>query len=50
MNRGRLEQVGTPEEIYEQPQSRFVAEFIGLSNFLEGSVQSIDGDRMIVQV
>src|SRR5512143_77870 len=49
MNRGRLEQVGTPEEIYEQPQSRFVAEFIGLSNFLEGSVQSVQGDQMSVQ-
>ena len=49
MNRGRLEQLGTPEEIYEQPQSRFVAEFIGLSNFLEGFVQALQDDRMIVQ-
>src|SRR5439155_299297 len=36
MNRGRLEQLGTPEEIYGAPRSRFVAEFVGLSNFLEG--------------
>jgi ABC-type Fe3+/spermidine/putrescine transport system ATPase subunit len=50
MNRGRLEQVGTPEEIYEHPQSRFVAEFIGLSNFLEGHVQAVDGDTMLVGV
>ncbi len=50
MNRGRLEQVGTPEEIYEHPQSRFVAEFIGLSNFLEGHVQAVDGDIMVVRV
>jgi spermidine/putrescine ABC transporter ATP-binding subunit len=49
MNRGRLEQMGTPEEIYEQPGSRFVAEFIGLSNFLEGSVQTVDGGQMVVQ-
>ncbi|HYL79427.1 MAG TPA: ABC transporter ATP-binding protein [Candidatus Acidoferrum sp.] len=48
MNRGRLEQLGTPEEIYEQPRSRFVAEFIGLSNFLEGRVQSLQGDEMVV--
>jgi len=48
MNRGRLEQVGSPEEIYEQPQSRFVAEFIGLSNFLEGHVQVVQGARMTV--
>jgi spermidine/putrescine ABC transporter ATP-binding subunit len=50
MNRGRLEQLGTPEEIYEQPRSRFVAEFIGLSNFLEGRVQSIQGENMLVGV
>jgi spermidine/putrescine transport system ATP-binding protein len=35
MNEGRLEQVGTPEEIYKRPASRFVADFIGESNFLE---------------
>ncbi|MBI4572432.1 MAG: ABC transporter ATP-binding protein [candidate division NC10 bacterium] len=50
MNRGRLEQLGTPEEIYEKPQSRFVAEFIGLSNFLEGQVQAVDRDTMAVGV
>ena len=50
MNRGRLEQLGTPEEIYEKPQSRFVAEFIGLSNFLEGQVQAVDRDTMLVGV
>lgn len=50
MNRGKLEQLGTPEEIYEQPRSRFVAEFIGLSNFLEGRVQSLQGDGMVVSL
>jgi spermidine/putrescine transport system ATP-binding protein len=35
MNEGRLEQVGTPEEIYKRPATRFVADFIGESNFLE---------------
>src|SRR5262249_45539554 len=34
MHRGRLEQVGTPEDLYERPHSRFVADFIGESNFL----------------
>ena len=48
MNRGRLEQLGTPEEIYESPRSRFVAEFIGLSNFLEGKVQAVRGPEMVV--
>ncbi|HYL82374.1 MAG TPA: ABC transporter ATP-binding protein [Candidatus Acidoferrum sp.] len=50
MSRGRLEQLGTPEEIYEQPSSRFVAEFIGLSNFLEGRVQSLQADSMVVSL
>ena len=41
MHRGRLEQVGTPEEIYAHPRSRFVAEFVGLSNFLPARVEAI---------
>ena len=36
MNGGLVEQVGTPTEIYEQPRTAFVAEFIGTSNFLRG--------------
>jgi spermidine/putrescine transport system ATP-binding protein len=39
MNAGHLEQEGTPTEIYERPQTRYVADFIGLTNFLEGTVQ-----------
>jgi spermidine/putrescine transport system ATP-binding protein len=38
MNAGRIEQVGTPAEIYEAPRSSFVAAFIGDTNFLEGIV------------
>lgn len=38
MNEGRIEQIGTPQELYEKPNSRFVADFIGESNFLEGDV------------
>ena len=36
MNAGRVEQLGTPEEIYERPRSEFVARFIGGSNILRG--------------
>jgi putative spermidine/putrescine transport system ATP-binding protein len=36
MNRGRLEQVGAPHEVYESPATRFVAEFVGAANLLEG--------------
>ena len=38
MNHGRILQEGTPEEIYERPASRFVADFIGQTNFFEGEV------------
>jgi putative spermidine/putrescine transport system ATP-binding protein len=38
INRGRIEQVGTQVEIYDRPQSRFVADFIGTTNFLEGRI------------
>ncbi|HEY8818942.1 MAG TPA: ABC transporter ATP-binding protein [Candidatus Limnocylindrales bacterium] len=42
MNAGQVEQIGTPEEIYAAPRSRFVADFIGLSNFLAGSLVGTD--------
>jgi spermidine/putrescine transport system ATP-binding protein len=38
MSGGRIAQLGTPDEIFERPQSRFVAEFIGTANFLTGRV------------
>ena len=38
MNNGRIEQVGTPREVYEHPATRFVASFIGTSNFFHGGV------------
>jgi putative spermidine/putrescine transport system ATP-binding protein len=39
INRGRIEQIGTPEDIYERPESRFVAEFIGWCSILEGEAR-----------
>ncbi len=43
MNAGRVEQTGTPEDIYERPASRFVTEFIGESNFLPGEIRETEG-------
>jgi ABC-type Fe3+/spermidine/putrescine transport system ATPase subunit len=45
MQRGRIEQVGPPAELYEAPASRFVADFLGESNFVDGVVTgaSVDG-------
>ncbi len=45
MNEGRVEQIGTPEEIYHEPASEFVAGFIGMANLLPASVESRDGAR-----
>jgi iron(III) transport system ATP-binding protein len=46
MNAGRIEQVGSPEEIYDRPRSEFVARFIGSSNVLKGGNR--DGNRIAV--
>ena len=43
MNQGRIEQIGTPREIYERPLNQFVADFVGTTNFLEATVSGADG-------
>jgi spermidine/putrescine ABC transporter ATP-binding subunit len=48
MRAGRLEQIGTPQQIYSRPVSRFVAGFIGASNFLRGRIAGRDGGTTIV--
>ncbi|MBP9091384.1 ABC transporter ATP-binding protein [bacterium] len=47
-NGGNLEQVGTPSEIYEQPQTAFTAGFIGRSNLLAGKVVSSDSQSIVL--
>ncbi len=46
MNEGRMEQLGTPEEIYDRPASRFVAGFIGMANLLPAKVEHADGSAL----
>ena len=46
MHRGRVEQLGTPEELYERPATRFVADFIGSTNLLSGTVETGGGVRL----
>lgn len=48
MNNGRLEQLDTPEGIYLQPRTRFVADFIGSSNFIRGVVTAIKAGTLAV--
>ncbi|HWQ15689.1 MAG TPA: ABC transporter ATP-binding protein [Roseiflexaceae bacterium] len=53
MSAGRVLQVGTPTEIYERPSCRFVANFIGEANFLEGAVRAVErttGETSVVTV
>ena len=46
MNRGRFEQVGTPQDLYYDPRTAFVAGFVGQANRWQGTVESIDGDQI----
>ena len=50
MHDGKVEQVGTPEEIYNRPATRFVAQFIGKANFLSGTVLKVNSDFIEVEV
>lgn len=48
MDAGQFSQIGTPTEIYEFPESRFVADFIGSTNIFEGRVTEETGDHVVV--
>ncbi len=50
MNHGKIEQVGTPEEIYQRPATMFVADFIGRANFVETEVLGLEQGTAIVDV
>ncbi|MFN7138374.1 MAG: TOBE domain-containing protein, partial [Limisphaerales bacterium] len=49
MNRGKIEQLGTPEELYEKPRNRFVAEFLGSCNIVSGQVRSQSREGLVVE-
>ncbi|MEX2462255.1 MAG: polyamine ABC transporter ATP-binding protein [Paenibacillaceae bacterium] len=48
MNKGKLEQIGSPHEIYETPQTKFVADFVGETNLFEGKVKKVLGDNVLL--
>ena len=50
MNGGQIEQLGTPEELYDRPRTRFVADFIGTTNLLSGTVASVTADGAILDL
>jgi putrescine transport system ATP-binding protein len=49
MDSGRILQVGTPDEIYEQPANRFTAEFIGSVNLFDGSIEEDEKDYVTIR-
>lgn len=50
MHDGRLEQLGSPVELYERPRTEFVASFLGQSNLLTGRWEGRDGDHLVLRV
>ncbi|MFH0898361.1 MAG: ABC transporter ATP-binding protein, partial [bacterium] len=46
-DQGRIEQIGTPKEIYEFPHSKFVATFVGSTNLIEGTLHKDDGKQVV---
>jgi len=49
LENGRILQVGTPREVYRRPAHKTVANFIGETNFINGTVRSIEGDHAVVE-
>jgi spermidine/putrescine transport system ATP-binding protein len=49
MNAGRVEQLGSPTDLYENPQTTFVANFLGTSNLIEAEVDSKSGDDIVLK-
>jgi len=49
-NKGQIEQIGSPREIYDEPKTRFVAEFIGETNLAEGKVERVDGTKTLIRL
>jgi spermidine/putrescine ABC transporter ATP-binding subunit len=47
MNAGRIEQIGSPVDIFEQPTTRFTAQFVGNNNIIDGTVTSLDSDPLL---
>jgi spermidine/putrescine ABC transporter ATP-binding subunit len=50
MGGGRVVQMGTPQEVYDQPRTRFVADFIGQINLLDGAVVDRDGALAVIEI
>ena len=50
MNEGEIEQMGTPADLYDNPKTAFVANFLGQSNLIKGTISGTDGDNQVVDL
>ena len=50
MNEGKIEQMGSPADLYDNPETAFVANFLGQSNLIKGTITGNDGDSLVVDV
>jgi spermidine/putrescine transport system ATP-binding protein len=50
MNNGKIEQMGSPDELYDSPKTSFVANFLGQSNLIPGTISGNDGDNLIIDL
>mgnify|MGYP001197157669 CR=1 FL=1 len=50
LNAGRIEQAGPPSEVYEQPRNLYVARFVGEINLLDGQVDQVEGERVVLRI
>jgi spermidine/putrescine transport system ATP-binding protein len=50
MNHGKIEQMGAPDELYDSPKTKFVANFLGQSNLIPGTISGNDGDNLVIDL
>lgn len=50
MNEGKIQQIGSPRQIYEEPANQFVADFVGTANFIKGTIMGVDANKHLMVV
>lgn len=50
MNKGKIEQVGSPKEVYYKPKTEFVADFIGTANFINGKIEKVEDGKAVINM
>ncbi len=50
MNKGKIEQIGSPQMIYQKPKTKFVADFIGVANIIPATVETVDAKNVVIDV